>query len=251
MLYTIQSQCLYCFRHRCCWDRRPFGSYFRSLLVILKCSKRQDPCLLQVSNTHTHAYRVYSSNYVLWWCLTWRNYPLLMADWVRLQRYRTLLILRFAYHLLSGACELMWRVIIKHEPNMESLFWYMVEVCGTTTTTTLVVGRGSRQKSDLVTVTSALVIVGSWSRHLSSEQASGWTIGDIEWRNERDPLDVKRDTKPHLWNCISAYGNLVHSAAFSCELGELRKSFCAVQAEVDSIHLQFFKRKCSLHKVSP
>ena len=53
MLYTIQSQCLYCFRHWDCWDRQPLDPYFRSLLAILQCSKRQGSCLLQVCNTHT------------------------------------------------------------------------------------------------------------------------------------------------------------------------------------------------------
>ena len=53
MLYSIQRQRLYCFCHRGCGDRRPFGPYFRSLLPILQCSKRHGPCLIQVSNTHS------------------------------------------------------------------------------------------------------------------------------------------------------------------------------------------------------
>ena len=51
--YCIQSQRLYCFRHQGCWNRRQFGPHFMSLLAILQCSKKQGPCLLQVSNTHT------------------------------------------------------------------------------------------------------------------------------------------------------------------------------------------------------
>ncbi len=53
MLYSIRSQHLYCFRHRGCWNHRPFGPYFKSLLANLQCSKKQGLCLLQVSNTHT------------------------------------------------------------------------------------------------------------------------------------------------------------------------------------------------------
>ena len=53
MLYSIQSQRLYRFRHRGCWDRRSFGPYFRFQLAILQCSKRQGPCLLHMSNAHT------------------------------------------------------------------------------------------------------------------------------------------------------------------------------------------------------
>ncbi len=33
MLCSLQSQRLYCFRHRGCWDRWPFGPYFTSLLA--------------------------------------------------------------------------------------------------------------------------------------------------------------------------------------------------------------------------
>ncbi len=53
MLYSIQSQRLYCFRYRGSWNRRPltrYGSpYFLPLLAILQW---QCPCLLQVSNAH-------------------------------------------------------------------------------------------------------------------------------------------------------------------------------------------------------
>ena len=51
MPYSIISQCLYCFRHRGCWDCRLFGPYFSSLLANLQCSIRQGPCLLQMSTT--------------------------------------------------------------------------------------------------------------------------------------------------------------------------------------------------------
>ncbi len=49
MLYSIQSQRRYCFRHRGWWKRR----VFRASARYLQCSKRQGSCLLQVSNTHT------------------------------------------------------------------------------------------------------------------------------------------------------------------------------------------------------
>ncbi len=53
MPYSIQSQHLYCFCHLGCWNGRPFGPYFSSLLAIFQCSKTQGSCLIQMSNTHT------------------------------------------------------------------------------------------------------------------------------------------------------------------------------------------------------
>ncbi len=52
-IYSIESQCLYCFCPRGCWNRLPFGPYmyFSSLLTTLQCSKRQGSFLLQVSST--------------------------------------------------------------------------------------------------------------------------------------------------------------------------------------------------------
>ena len=54
MLYSIQSQHLYYFRHQGCWGRQPFDPYCRSLLAIFSAVKWQKlvPSIGRVILTH-------------------------------------------------------------------------------------------------------------------------------------------------------------------------------------------------------
>ncbi len=70
ILYSMRSHHLYCFCHRGCWNHRPFGPYFKSLLANLQCSKKQGQCAYcrwVILICH-----IVASSMVM--CLTWRNY---------------------------------------------------------------------------------------------------------------------------------------------------------------------------------